>query len=171
MTNIFTSTFKTKTDAIVAHYETRRASILEVLRLIQEEKGFIDLAAEQEVAEYLEIPAIDVREVMTFYSLFYDKPKARTRFHVCRTLSCSLLGGGEILQYLEEKLGIKPGEQTPDGKFFLDTAECLGACEIAPMLMKNDTEYIGPLTKEKVEELIQKSEARNPKFETNPKSQ
>ena len=151
---IFTPDLKTKADVIVARYETKRASILEILRLLQEHYGHITLEVEEEVARYLEIPPIDVREVMTFYSLFYDKPKAKTRFHVCRTLPCMLRGGRSILKYFEEKLGIKAGERTPDGKFSLHTVECLGACEIAPMMQVNDVDYVGPLTKEKAEELI-----------------
>ena len=155
-TEIFPPEIKKQADAIVARYETRRASILEVLRLLQERTGYISLDAEQAVAEYLGIPAIDVREVMTFYSLFYDKPKAKTRFHVCRTLACSLAGGDEILQHLESRLGLKPGQMSADGKFFLDTVECLGACEIAPMMMVNDEEYIGNLTKEKMDEIVRR---------------
>jgi len=154
MKKVFTPEFQNKSDAIVSKYETKRASILEVLRLVQEEYGYISLEAEEEVANYLEIPPIDVREVMTFYSLFYQKPKAQTRFNVCRTLSCSLTGGMEILKYLEEKLGIKAGETTADGKYSICTVECLGACEIAPMMQKNDEEYVGPLTQEKVDALI-----------------
>ncbi len=154
MTEIFTAEFKNQAEAIAARYETKRASILEILRLVQEHHGHITHEAEIAVASYLEIPAIDVREVMTFYSLFYDKPKAKTRFHVCRTLACSLAGGDEILKHLEKKLGIKPGQMTADGKFSVNTVECLGACEIAPMMQLNDTEYVGPLTKEKIEGLI-----------------
>ena len=151
---IFTPEVKQKADSIVSRYETKRASILEILRLLQEEYGYITLEMEKVVGEYLEIPAIDVREVMTFYSLFYSAPKAKTRFHVCRTLSCTLAGGDRLIRYLQDKLGIKPGEMTPDKNFSLHTVECLGACEIAPMLQKNDTEYIGQLTEEKIDRLI-----------------
>ncbi len=143
-----------KADALVAKYETKRASILEVLRLLQEHYGHITLEMEEAVAQYLELPAINVREVMTFYSLFYSEPKAKTRFHVCRTLTCALLGGEEMVKHLQEKLGIKAGQKTADGKFSIETVECLGACEIAPMMQLNDKEYIGPLTKEKIDALI-----------------
>ncbi len=154
MNSIFTSEIKVKADAIVAKYETKRASILEVLRFLQEHYGHISLEIEEAVAQHLEIPAIDVREVITFYSLFYSEPKAKTRFHVCQTLTCALLGGEEIVKHLEQKLGIKEGQKTADGKFSLSTVECLGACEIAPMMQLNDKEYIGPLTKEKIDALI-----------------
>lgn len=154
MAKIFTEEFKKKTDPVVACYETKRASILEVLHMIQEDHGFIHEEAEKEVAEYLGIPAIDVREVMTFYTLYYNKPKAKTRFCVCRNLSCSLLGGEQMLKYLEEKLGIKAGQMTRDGKYSIETVECLGACEHAPMLQLNDDEYVKFLTKEKIDKLV-----------------
>lgn len=154
MNTIFTSEIKAKADVILARYETKRASILEILRLLQESYGHISLETEQAVAVYLEIPAIDVREVVTFYTLFYQKAKAKTRFNVCRTLPCMLAGGDELLKHFEEKLGLKPGQMSQDGEFSLQTVECLGACEIAPMLQFNDEEFVGYLTKEKVDEMI-----------------
>ena len=155
MDQFFKGDVKTKADAIVARYETRRASILEILRLLQEDYGYVTLEMEEAVAQYIGIPPIDVREVMTFYTLFYDNTKAKTRFHVCRTLSCALTGGEEITRYLESKLGIRCGQKTKDGQFSLNAVECLGACEIAPMLQLNDVEYVGQLTKEKVNALLQ----------------
>ncbi len=154
MDKIFTPEIKTKADTILSRYETKRASILEILRLLQESYGYISLEIEQAVAAYLEIPVIDVREVVTFYTLFYQKPKAKTRFNVCRTLPCMLAGGDQIIQYFEEKLGLKPGQMTADGEFGLQTVECLGACEIAPMLQFNDEEFVGYLSKEKIDEMI-----------------
>ncbi|MSR77762.1 MAG: NAD(P)H-dependent oxidoreductase subunit E [Candidatus Omnitrophica bacterium] len=153
---LFSAALQAKLDAKVAKYETRRASILEVLHLIMEEKGHIALEDEKNVAQYLSIPPIDVREVMTFYTLYYDKPKAKTRFNVCRTLACHLTGGDELLKYLEEKLGIHEGQMSKDGKCSLKTVECLGACEIAPMMQINDHEYAGNLTKEKIDELLKR---------------
>ena len=157
--NVFTNTqLKLKADDIVSKYETKRASILEILRLIQEEHGHITLGDERAVADYLQIPVIEVREVMTFYTLFYDKPKAKTRFNVCHTLTCSLLGSDEIIRYFEDKLGIKAGKMTPDGQYSLKKVECLGACEIGPMLQVNDCAFVGNLTREKVDELIAKAQ-------------
>src|SRR3989338_5639108 len=100
---VFTPELRPLADKIVAKYETRRASILEVLRLLMERYGHITLEMEEATAHYLEIAPVDVREVMTFYSLFYDKPKAKTRFQVCRTLPCVLAGANEIIRYLEER--------------------------------------------------------------------
>lgn len=158
MSKIFTPEFKKKTDAILPNYETKRATLLEILRMVQEEYGFITLETEQEVAEYLGIAAIDVREVMTFYTLYYEKPRAKTRLNVCRTLSCSMLGADDMIQHLEKKLGIKAGQQSPDGKFSLAAVECLGACELAPMMQLNDDAFIGCLTKQKLDEVIKKAD-------------
>jgi len=153
---ILSSDLKNRADAIVEKYETKKASILEILRLVMEEHGHITLAIEEAVAEYLEIPVIDVREVVTFYTLFYTKPKAKHRFHVCRTLSCHLMGSGDIIAYLENQLGVKAGEMTADGQFSIETVECLGACEMAPMMQVNDDQYVGFLSRERVDELIEK---------------
>lgn len=157
MKNFVTPEFKAKADPVVARYETKRASLLEILHLTQETYGHITLDAEKEIAEYLEIAAIDVREVMTFYTLYYDKPRAKTRFNVCRTLACALTGGDDILRHFEEKLGIKAGHETKDGKFGLKAVECLGACEIAPMLQVNDADFVGCLTRQKVDELLKQA--------------
>ena len=154
MSKAFTPEFRKKTDAILPNYETKRAALLEVLRMIQGDYGFITLENEKEVAEYLGIADIDVREVMTFYTLYYEKPRAQTRLNVCRTLSCSMLGADDMIQHLEQKLGIKAGEKSPDGKFSLVTVECLGSCEIAPMMQVNDEAFVGCLTKQKLDELL-----------------
>ena len=127
-----------------------------MLHLIQEKEGLISPESEKEVAEYLGIPIVHVREVISFYHLFRQKPKGKCHFAVCQTTSCALLGAEEIIGYLKERLGIQPGETTPDGKFSLSVVECLGACEIAPMMQCN-RDYRGPLTKEKVDQLIEGS--------------
>ena len=152
---ILTGELRNKADAIVAKYETKRASILEILRLIMETHGYITLEAEEAVGEYLQIPIIDVHEVVSFYTLYYTKPKAKNRFNICRTLTCSMLGGIEILKYLEKKLGVKEGEMSSDGEVSIHTVECLGACEIAPMMQVNDCDYVGPLTQAKIDDLVQ----------------
>ena len=151
---IFTPEIRTKADAIVARYASKRAGMLEVLKLLADHFGSITPEIEARAAEYLEVPAIDVREVVTFYTLLRQTPKAKRHFCVCRSLSCALRGGEEVLKYLEQKLGIKAGEKTADGKFSIETAECLGACEMAPMMQVDDKEYVGPLTKEKIDELM-----------------
>src|SRR3989338_232750 len=156
--NIFTSGFKEKADRICAYYPVKRAAALPVMHLVQNTHGSISPEAEVEIAAYFQIPPADVCELMTFYTLFYSKPKGKCHIQVCRTLSCALRGATDWVKHLEEKLGIKDGETTGDGQFSLDTVECLGACEIAPMARVN-TDYIGPLCKEKLDEIIEKNTA------------
>lgn len=152
---IFTVDVLKKTDPVVARYETRRAPMLEVLHLLQEHYGHISLEMEEAVAEYLQVSPMDVREVVTFYTLYYTQPKAKVRFNVCRTLTCNLLGAENIVKCFEKHLGIKSGGKTQDGKFEVKEVECLGACELAPMLQLNDDEYFGHLNEEKVAQLIE----------------
>ena len=154
---IFTKEVLAKTDPVVVKYETRRAPMLEVLHILQEHYGHISIETEEAVAEYLKVSPMDVREVITFYTLYYTQPKAQVRFNVCRTLTCNLLGAENVVKCFEKHLGIKSGEKTTDGKFEVKEVECLGACEIAPMLQLNDDEYIGQLNEAKVTDLIEKN--------------
>ena len=112
--------------------------------------------SEEKISQYLGIPVVHVHEVVSFYHLFHQKPKGKCHFSVCQTTSCALLGAEDIIEHLKERLAIKPGETTPDGKFSLSVVECLGACEIAPMMQFNK-EYKGLLNKKKVDELIDKN--------------
>ena len=152
---VFTPEFKIRADQICANYPLKRAAALPVMRLVQEEYGSISPAAELEIADYFQIPPMDVKELMTFYTLFYSKPKGKCHIQVCRTLSCALRGAEDLIGYLEGKLGIKAGETTVDGQFSLDRVECLGACEIAPMAQINK-EYAGPLSKEKLGQILKR---------------
>ena len=113
----------------------------------------ISSEAEKDIGEYLEIPVVHVHEVVSFYHLFHQKPKGKCHFSVCQTTACALLGAEDIVGHLKKRLGIKPGETTPDGKFSFNVVECLGACEIAPMMQFNK-EYKGLLNKKKIDELI-----------------
>ncbi|MBI4372262.1 MAG: NAD(P)H-dependent oxidoreductase subunit E [Candidatus Omnitrophica bacterium] len=150
---VFTPDFRIKADQICANYPVKRAAALPVMRLVQEKHGFISPEAELELADYFQIPPMDVKELMTFYTLFYSKPKGKCHIQICRTLSCALRGAEDLIHHVEAKLGIKAGETTVDGQFSLDPVECLGACEIAPMA-QIDKEYVGPLSKEKLDQVL-----------------
>lgn len=142
-------------DKITAQYESKRAALLPLLHLVQEKEGFITPQSEKEIAEYLGLPVSQVHEVISFYHLFLQKPQGKCHFSVCQTTACCLLGAEEIIEHIEKRLGIKPGEVTPDGKFSLGVVECLGACEIAPIMQCNK-DYVGLLNKKKIDELIDK---------------
>ena len=151
-----TTDFLQELDKITSRYEDKRAALLPALHFVQEKEGLISLESEQKIAQYLDIPVVHVHEVVSFYHLFHQTKKGQCHFSVCQTTSCALLGAEEIIEHLKKRLGIKSGETTPDGKFSLSVVECLGACEIAPMMQFNK-EYKGFLNKKKIDELIEKN--------------
>ena len=109
----------------------------------------------QAVADLLQVPLVDVKGVATFYSLFPTEPYGKYSLEVCINLSCSLSGARRCLRYLENKLGIKAGETTPDGRFTLRGMECLAACDKAPMMYINNEVMHTHLTEEKLDQLLQ----------------
>ena len=133
----------------------KRSAVIAALHAVQHENGG-HLTAEQMngVAEYLGIPSIQVYEVATFYSMFQTTPVGRHNVAICTNVSCMLRGGEEILAHVENKLGIKVGESTEDGRIYLKKEEeCLAACCGAPMMMVNH-KYIENLTPEIVDEIL-----------------
>lgn len=147
-------TTRKKIDKIIAGYPRKEAALLPILHLAQQEFGQITAAEEQLVAELLEIKPIEVREVVSFYTMYNRKAVGKYHIQICSNLSCSLLGSGALVDYLTEKLGIKPGETTADMRFSLSTVECLGACEQAPCMMIN-FDYHGDLDKEKIDKILE----------------
>ena len=99
------------------------------------------------------MPVVHVHEVVTFYSMYHQKPVGKHHIRFCTTTSCTLTGGEKVLSHLKNKLGIKNGQTTADGKISLEEAECLCACEMAPMMQVND-KYYGPLDEKKVNEIL-----------------
>jgi len=143
-------------DQIVARYPAgkQKSALLPVLHLAQQEFGnWLDVPVMDYVAGLLKLDPIEVYEVATFYSMYNLKPVGRYMFEVCQTGPCMLRGSDDIIHYIYEKLGIKPGETTKDGLFTLKTVECLGACGYAPMMQMGKT-YREHLTKDKVDAII-----------------
>jgi NADH-quinone oxidoreductase subunit E len=128
-------------DEILTRYPERRAALLPVLWLCQEQNGWIGPDVIEFVAERLELSTAAVKGVVTFYTMFFDEPVGENVIWVCRTLSCDLRGGKVIQQHLEKKLGCSAGQTSQDGKFTLLKAECLAACGQAPMIQINDRYY------------------------------
>ncbi|MET0986014.1 MAG: NAD(P)H-dependent oxidoreductase subunit E [Steroidobacteraceae bacterium] len=133
----------------------QRSAVIAGLRAAQHENnGYLTPALMDAVAEYLQLPAIQVYEVATFYSMFETKPCGRHHISVCTNISCMLCGGEELLAHVEKRLGIKVGESTGDGRFYLKREEeCLAACNNAPMMMV-DHVYYENLTPETVDEIL-----------------
>jgi len=136
-------------------YPTRRAVVLPAFHVVSEALGYVPPEAVAEIAELLELPPAEVQDTLSFYGLFkQDRPQGRVRVWVCRSLSCAARGGEEMLEYLCERLGIRPGETTPDGRVSIEYAECLGACDFAPAMLANDVLWKN-LTKEKIDAFIE----------------
>ena len=130
--------------------------MLPTLHLAQEQNGHITPEVELYVAEQLEVPVVDVREVLSFYTLFFDKPMGRHHIRVCCSLSCWLKGSDEVTAYLRDKLGFEDGAVSADGRLSWESVpDCLGACELAPM-MQVDKYFEGDLSREKIDEIVKK---------------
>jgi NADH-quinone oxidoreductase subunit E len=146
-----------KFDDILSRYpaDKTKSGLLPILHLVQAEYGWISPEAMDKVAEYLNIQHVEVYEVATFYTMYVLKPQGKYFLEVCRTGPCCLVGAEKIMDYLEQKLGVKEGEVTADGLFSWRGVECLAACGFGPVLQ------IGPeytfyenLTPESVDKLV-----------------
>jgi len=144
-------------DRWIAKYpaEQKQSAVMQTLMIVQEECGHLTQELMDAVAEYLGMAPIAVYEVATFYSMYELKPKGKNVINVCTNISCQLCDSAKVMQHLEQKLGIKKGETTADGKFTLRSVECLGACVDAPMMEVNK-QYFAKLTPEKIDEILEK---------------
>jgi len=134
--------------------DRKRSAVIAALHAVQHEHGYLTQPDMDAVADYLGLQPIQVYEVATFYSMFETRPVGRHHISVCTNISCMLCGGEDILAHVERRLGIKVGESTPDGRFYLkQEEECLAACNGAPMMMV-DHVYFENLTLEKVDRIL-----------------
>lgn len=141
--------------AAMARYPRSRSAAVAALRAAQEQLGWLPAEAVAEVAAEMDLDPNALHQLVTFYDMFYDRPKGSYVLGVCNNLSCYLNGSDQLLGYLQEKLGIAPGETTEDGLFTLRTVECLAACGNAPAMMVNE-DYYERLTREDVDRLLEK---------------
>jgi NADH-quinone oxidoreductase subunit E len=167
MSETETIKFSPETEALMRNIITRypegrhKSALLPLLHLAQaESNGWLSVPVMDRVAEILNIKYIEVYEVASFYSMFHLKPVGNCLIEVCRTSSCWLRGAYDIVQHIENRLNIKDGETTADGKFTLRTVECLGSCGTAPMLQIGET-FHENLTMEKVDNLLDANKDKN----------
>lgn len=149
----FSSAVEAEIDRHLAKYPVKRSAILPLMFIVQRERGYLDPPGVAYLAKRLDLRITDIWEVATFYSMIQTNPVGRYHIQVCRTLSCKIMGSDKITQHCAEKLGIKPGETTSDGRFSLSEVECLGSCGTAPMFQIN-FDYHENLTPEKVDEIL-----------------
>lgn len=142
-----------KIEALKGEYETNRSALIPALHLAQGDQGWLSEETQAEVASLLSLTPQSVREVVTFYTMFYQRPVGKYVLQVCRNLSCCLHGGHRLQHRIEEKLGIREGETTQDGRFTLISVECLGSCGTAPVVMVNDR-YHENVTPEALDRLL-----------------
>ncbi len=137
---VLTEELRERIRAEFGKYPDKRAVVLPALHIVHDALRSVSAAAVEEIAELLELHPAEVSDTMTFYGFFHqaEKPLGARRVWVCRSISCMLRGGEELLTGLCQRLGVKPGETTPDGQVTLEFAECLGACEGAPCMLVND---------------------------------
>jgi NADH-quinone oxidoreductase E subunit len=142
-----------KIESLKSEYETSLSALIPALHLAQADQGWLSEETQGEVASLLGVAPQSVRAVVTFYTMFQQKPVGRHLLQVCRNLSCSLLGGHRLQKQIQERLKIEEGETTADGRFTLIAVECLGSCGTAPVMMVNDR-YHENLTPEQVDRLL-----------------
>jgi NADH-quinone oxidoreductase subunit E len=150
---------------LLTHYPTRHAALLPALFLAQKEFGWISVEVMDYLAARLELSPSKVLTTATFYTMYNKAPVGRCHVQVCTTLSCAFRGGYELLEKLEDRLGIRVGETTPDGHYTLSEVECLASCGSAPMFQITDSrgniEYFENLdTDQKLDALLAKLNER-----------
>ncbi len=140
-------------EELLTRYPVKEAALIPAMHLLQDELKWLPIEAMDWIADKLELPRTRVYGVASFYTMFRRKPVGKVRLEVCTNLSCSLLGATHIRDYISQKLGIAPGETTPDGKVTLLEVECLGSCGTAPVMLVNDKFYEN-LTPQKIEVML-----------------
>ncbi|AFL67730.1 NADH-quinone oxidoreductase subunit NuoE [Sulfurospirillum barnesii] len=149
----FSQENETKFRALLERYPEKSSLMLPSLWMVQYQEGWISPEAMQFLAQKLECSAMDVYSVASFYTMFNLASVGKYHIQLCKTLSCMLRGAQTMQAHIENRLGIKPGQTTKDGKFTFSLVECLGSCGTAPCMSLND-DYVENLTLEKLDELI-----------------
>ncbi len=149
-------------EQIVARYPLRRSALLPALHLAQTIHGYLSREVMEQVARILRIPSIQVYEVATFYDHFSIYPLGKYRIQLCTNVSCMLCGAQELLEYLQQQLSIKAGETSLDNRYTLEAVECLGACELAPVLQVNNQPYCERVCRQNIDALLAQIQQQNP---------
>jgi len=146
-------------DDAIEHSPTPRSVCIDALMVVRRHRGYVSDEAVCDLAPLLEMTPAEIDSVATFHNLIYREPVGRHVILVCDSVSCWVMGEESIMDYLQRKLGIRPGETTADGEFTLLPTVCLGHCEQAPVMMLDD-EIIGNLTEEKIDEVLATAEGK-----------
>jgi NADH-quinone oxidoreductase subunit E len=150
----FSQQFETRFAEMLTHYPTKRSVLVPTLLYAQDEVGFLSDEVIAELAARLELSELDVRNVISYYSMLTTKPRGKYNVQVCTNIACLLRGGEELLEHCEKKLGIQHKGTTADGLFSLEEVECIGACSWAPAVQVN-YDFHENLTTEKIDQVLE----------------
>jgi NADH-quinone oxidoreductase subunit E len=142
-------------EAEMPHYPTRRAVSIDALRIVQKRRGWISDDALRDVAEFLEMTPAELDGIATFYNLLLRKPAGRHVIWICDSVSCWIMGCQKQREWLEQRLGIRLGETTPDNRFTLLPIVCLGCCDRAPAMMVGEDLHTN-LTPERIDGILER---------------
>jgi len=151
---ILNDTIKEKIRSLYPRYPSKRALTLPALHMVQEQLRCVPHQAMAEIAELLELAPAEVHDTMSFYGFFPQAPVGEVRVWICRSLSCMLRGGDDLLEHACRRLGVAPGETTPEGELTIEFAECLGICDYAPAALADDGRVYGPLSTESIDAML-----------------
>jgi NADH-quinone oxidoreductase subunit E len=159
---ILTPEMVAEIEALAPRYPDRRALTLPALHIVHQALRQVPLQAVVEIAQVLGLPPAEVQDTLTFYQFFHqEKPHGRVRAFVCRSISCALRGGEEVLDHLCRRYDVEPYGTTPDGELTIEPAECLGACDFAPCILAND-DLLKNLTPATAERALAEIQSRAP---------
>jgi NADH-quinone oxidoreductase subunit E len=149
----FSDQFETRFTEMLTHYPTKRSVLVPTLLFAQDEVGFLSDEVIGEIAGRLGLTELDVRNVISYYSMLTTRPRGKFNVQVCTNIACLLRGGEELMEHCEKKLAIGHKGTTPDGVFSLEEVECIGACSWAPAIQVN-YDFHENLTPEKLDKVL-----------------
>jgi NADH-quinone oxidoreductase subunit E len=149
----FSDQFESRFTEMLTHYPTKRSVLVPTLLFAQDEVGFLSDEVIAEIAGRLELTELDVRNVISYYSMLTTRPRGKYNVQVCRNISCMLCGADEVIEHVKKRLGIGHKDTTADGMFSFEEVECIGACSWAPAMQVNYN-FHEKLTAEKAEKIL-----------------
>jgi NADH-quinone oxidoreductase subunit E len=149
----FSDEFEARFEEMLTHYPTKRSVLVPTLLYAQDEVGFLSDEVIAEIAGRLGLTELEVRNVISYYSMLSTKPRGKYNVQVCTNIACMLKGGEELLNHCSKKLGIGHKGTTPDGRFTLEEVECIGGCSWAPAVQVN-YDFYENLTVEQMDKIL-----------------
>ena len=149
----FSPEFEQRFTEMLTHYPSKRSVLVPTLLYAQDEVGYLSDEAIAEIAQRLELKELDVRNVISYYSMLTTKPRGKYNVQICTNIACILRGADDLYQRCQDKLGIRHKQTTPDGQFSLEEVECIGACSWAPAMQVN-YDFHENLTAEKIDTIL-----------------